>query len=490
MTPFIEVSHLPSSASFYASITQAVGIRYLSAGPDHSLNFGVSQAGSLPQQIFFELRPSPSPSIAEVTFSAYSAEAVVQFHKSALQAGEGSATSIRQTSNQFIAETQDMDGNLLRVEYTRAPPRRSSAPTVITTASSTKEAKRVLDWQYEVATSNSDASSVVSQAQQPRALTVVSRAPTAVSQPHTVDEQHSRIIHRQTITTTTQPADSNEAGFSSKAIFGTLLAAAAGAAVGYAMTRSDTKDESDMPVRRASFEIERTFSAIPRSERGMDGPDYMAHYSKAPSPVHHELAQIDEEPRPYIARSQTLPADPATSRYSASYVPSKAETKASSKHIRLALMPPSSHVSSESKDSDGGGTVAHSSKRSDDGRSEAKKSHKSKSHASYSTAKTSHSDAHSEASTLKPSSKASTVKPTDKKSTISARDVRLPVSSVGSAKNVPLPQSEVSARNVRLPASSVGSARNVPLPASRACSVAPSDSISNIGSRRSGRSRA
>ena len=477
MTPFIEVSHLPSSASFYAAVTQPVGIKYLSAGPDNSLNFGLPQAGSLPEQIFFNLRPRPCPAVAQVTFSAPSEEAIIKFHKSALLAGDSNTASIRQTPDQFIAETQDMDGNLLRVEYTRAPLRSTSSPTVITMASSTKEAKRVLDWQYEVAASNSDARSVVSQAQQPRAPTIVSRAPTALTRAHTMNEQANRIVQRQTITTTSQPAESNQGGFSSKVILGTILAAAAGAAVGYAMTRSESQDDSDTPVRRASFEIERTYSTVPRSEHGLDEPDYMAHYSKAPSNVHRELTQIDEEPRPYIARSHTMPAGSVHSRHSASIAPSKDEIKAASKHTTLALMPPPSHVSSRSK-------------ASDDGKSEDKKSHKSNSHASYSTAKTSRSKAHSDASTLKPSSRASkaskakshrststvTATPQDNKSYVSAREVRLPASSVGSAKHVPLPESEVSARQV-------------PLPASRACSVAPSDSISNIGSRRSGRSR-
>jgi hypothetical protein len=485
MTPFIEVSHLPSSASFYAAITQPLGIKYLSAGSDNSLNFGLPQSSSLSAQTCFNIRGSRSPTCSQITFSAQSPEDVVNFHKAALRASDSEATTIRQTSEHFIAETHDLDGNMVEVVYMRAPLRRSSAPTVITTTSS-QEAKRNLD-------SQDDAYSAVSK----------SYTPTVISQDK--PSEPSRFISRQTITTTTQPAESSEGGISGKTIIGTLLGAAAGAAVAYAMVRGGEPDPPAVPTRRSSLEIERTISAAPRTERGMDGPGYTTYNSKGDSTAGQEPEQIDEEPRPSIVRSRTLPAESVYSRKESkakSVAASKVDSEARSQ-IKLALMPALSHVSSKLK-ADDEKSKLHSEARSHKSAAKSRVS-------SYTSAKTTPSKAASSVSTstVRPSkvgSKAAshddaattvTVKPVEKSgsrkgSTVSARHIRLPPSSVGSAKDVPLPESVVSgstARYVPLPASEV-SARNVPLPASRACSIAPSDSISNVGRSRSGGSRA
>src|SRR5438034_1266534 len=84
--PIIQVSHLPSAASFYASLTQPLGLRYLSATPvtPATLHFGriVAHDNTETKEIVFSLAQAlvPNPPITEICFAAPSPKSVVDFY--------------------------------------------------------------------------------------------------------------------------------------------------------------------------------------------------------------------------------------------------------------------------------------------------------------------------------------------------------------------------------------------------------------------------
>lgn len=258
MIPTIEVSHLPSSSSFYAAVTQPLGIHFLCASPSspHSLHFGIP---AQPSEILFTLTESHSPRPSTITLTASNSTQVANFHALALESNTHHSTNlIQHSSDAAVAKTTDLDGNMLEVRYARSPPRRGSvhaAPTTITTASTAKEARRVLDWQRDVARSISSQSPTPSRDQSPQRAMVLApaqeptpsqMAPSQVAPPAELD---SRPALLRSATAPMMSAMYNEVssalperigeGLSAQAIIGTILGAAAGAAVAYAMVRSE-----------------------------------------------------------------------------------------------------------------------------------------------------------------------------------------------------------------------------------------------------------
>ena len=153
-------------------------------------------------------------------------------------------------------------------------------PRTLETASTEKEARRVLQWQQDVARSvsvddSSDSSSppVYQERIPPPASIRRSDTYPAITPPshHSLSHSHngsgSRVLRRETVTTESYRrhhgyGDSGEGergnggGMSKGAIIGTLLGAAAGAAVAYAMVRSESPERAS-PPRRESFAAHR-----------------------------------------------------------------------------------------------------------------------------------------------------------------------------------------------------------------------------------------
>ena len=222
------------------------------------------------------------------------------------QAGRGT-NLISQTDNGAVAKTTDLDGNLLEVRYERRARRGSNggssirsshAPrlqrqnsseshresTTITTASTAKEAKRVLEWQRTVARSVPESSevsegglgAVAIRKSQPAAETVVSSstlierrappsaapsAPSLLSQ-HFQQQQAQAIEHAipslmrsvtepvgairdlcKEISSHMPPSTTDSNGLSNNGLIGTILGAAAGAAIAYAMVKSEEPEK-------------------------------------------------------------------------------------------------------------------------------------------------------------------------------------------------------------------------------------------------------
>lgn len=351
-SPTIEVSHLPSAASFYAEVAQPLGISYLSAS-ESRVNFGWVSPGpesNAPQpQVVLSLRQSPTIQVqrSSITLLANSRGAVESFYKKGLLANSWQTDhTIQHSPAETRARIRDLDGNMLEAVYApRAPgalPRRRTLD--IETASTPKEARRVLQWQQEVARSVAELEpertppppSLRGAGLAPGEEVVTmrerdgSRAPIQyrrsdtypLAAPHASERGTPRLVSRETIRTERyhRPSESDGGGrgLTGMKLVGTLLGAAAGAAIAYAAVRSDSPPRYG-PPRRASHgdrpiqsypQVYRDPRDVPhagargvervptRSYIGMDPrqTQYVAQYTIAgppPSRV-HDWARIEE----------------------------------------------------------------------------------------------------------------------------------------------------------------------------------------------------
>ncbi|KAG0647279.1 hypothetical protein D0Z07_7055 [Hyphodiscus hymeniophilus] len=481
--PVLEVSHLPSASSFYASVLQPLGLHYLSSsasstptrlyfGHPHSPTtnqpvtlFALTQATpSLPPQQNLIRLPAPSPSTVE------------SFYKKALLANSAQKDHEfqRSSDDEARAKIQDLDGNMIEAVYSSRAGRR--VPT-IETASTEKEARRVLAWQEEVARSTV-ASDVRSSAAASDAYGDLRAPPPyrrAETFPRVVADRPPRLVRRETVTTEHYRNEGERAategrgggsGFTGMQLVGTLLGAAAGGLAAYAMTRSESSPRTAPLLRRASYgehsseyphprpvETVRVERTPARSYVSTKDPPRYVEYRIAPPPapsaaLAQDLARIEE--RSHVSRR---------SRDSERSSRVRSRSELGSRYDRpLTILPPRPR-------SPGASHVSHRSSH---------KSHHSKLDAeSYVSARSQRTE--------------STVKPvqyvTATPSKVTTTTIRVVPkdeerrSEVSYARHVLLPRSEVSARHVPLPPSVVSGRGYAP-------SVAPSDSISSVGSKR------
>jgi hypothetical protein len=308
--PLLFVTHLPSASSFYAAIIQPLGLQILPPSPTspHTLpiaphtitnpvlNYGYLAQGpaGLKTVVVFSItgiggqRQGFRP--AKITLSASSEEAVRQFWKKSGLVNKGVRTPAKleflqeQGGEGIVARTRDFDGNMLEAIYRPRDKGVSyggggySRP-VIETAATEREARRVLEWQEQVARSigesggSGGAASVYSSSDIEGGYrpAVVRRAD---SYPVQGSEKPLRLVRRETVTTEhyRRPDERGEGrrGMSGKAVIGTLLGAAAGAAFAYAMVRSESPERRPLaPPRRASYgnESERIYTHVTQSPR-------------------------------------------------------------------------------------------------------------------------------------------------------------------------------------------------------------------------------
>lgn len=525
----IEVSHLPSAASFYAAVTQPFGIRFLSSSSNGGeLYFGFPAFPPSPQEVILTLVAVPDPIPTTITFTAQSRETVKEFHDRALRAVDFDTTqSIEHISSGSSAQIYDLDGNLVEANYSA---RRASEPA----APPPKTGSRIEAWREDVSKSSMSTTTEIV----PRSLARSASDPLAYRDKET---GKGGLIP----------------GISNQGLIGTLLGAAAGAAIAYAMVRSEEPEEKEevvhvLPMRAAPhprmyeesvpgsqmYKEERTRYYAPlervvevaRSAKSMTGesrsPAKSVHYSvsmednerksimyrdgkseqksraatevsvrssksksrsrvdepleieSAPSKVSSHSSRSDDQSTVVRAQGTPLPESVAPSKVS---VRSKAKTVVSAKDVALPESVAPSRVS----------TAVRPERNANDSRPPS----------SYVSAKTSHSRSRSK-STIRGGDAASSVSRRekgsshvsrrDKESRVSARDVPLPETEVAtrvsrrsrrdshggshvSARHIPLPESHISAQDIELPESVIDDDM---------VSVAPSDSVSCIGMKR------
>jgi hypothetical protein len=511
--PVVEVSHLPGAASFYAAVSQPLGIHFLPHTSGSSLNFGLPASPTQPCEVLFTLCESKTPQRSLLKIRASSQAAVNEFHWRALQANSHEVPSnylLKHTIEDSVAQITDLDGNMLEARFNR----RNSAP-LLTNTSTTKEARRVLEWQHEVAKSLSDGASIVSSSSHVRKASpqILSSTPRDKDR-----DPEPRLQRRQTIATSHhQPRDQQSeagnsllSGMSNQALIGTLLGAAAGAAVAYAMVKSEEPKPSE-PARPKLVsshtspslvspkvqEVEQTIEAVPAvsasqagsQAKNVEEPRHVVKYSILNGKS--GLSEIEEEKSVIHRTREPEPSQVRVSegkRGGTEVSKSSRHTSKSSKHKEQPMETSSAAGGSGTSPSDKSDREGHSKSKSKSGDKSEYKS-EAKSHSSYVTAQNevkshrshrSHASQRSEASTVKPKGKArskvtTTLTVSNKEAVDRASQKASQRNSVISARDIPLPDSTYT----------VISARHYPLPESiTAVSVAPSDSISSVGMKR------
>lgn len=521
MLPFIEVKHLASSSSFYSTVLQPLGLKYIFAADpifspsgSPSITYGTATEPSTPVLELRQIHSTAERALkrSRVVFSAHSPSTVRSVQARVTEAnGRAFLDYDRNPLGQSpeipddwrlplkVTET-DLDGNTMEVVYIPPSqyPEGYSGSTVRRTSSSEGDISRIMTWNYDVATS--EAPRAPAGPLTPSSSSIVSR-----------HDEGSPII-RRTITRTsttffepTEPAQpkfsarENSSGLTAGAVVGTLLGVAAasaaiGAGVAYgAMKHERLRSETEAP----SFQRRSTYPEPlgPRSQYSEYGPpaeDYnMSLAERRPPPT-----MLTRYPHSQSPRNADSVYDDGRSRHSSRYKPSGASTvrtrsEAPSQRPPLLLTDAehASHVSSSSK---------HTARTSEIENVVLARSHVSQASGSRSKYTAAPADrdsyvssrSHRTASTVRGPSMQPTAQ-TELTSVVSrpktASRVSRRADSYASAREAPVRASSyVSARHVGLPMSGIGSSKAGYEQEDDLCSIAPSDSISCIGSSRKG----
>ncbi|KAI1773719.1 hypothetical protein F4818DRAFT_99577 [Hypoxylon cercidicola] len=505
--PFFQVSDLPPSASFYAAITQPLGLRYISATPS-SIVFG--DATSPTSEPVFEVKKSVGtdsqpPQPCRLILSAKSPSAVSAFHAAALRANpdlqDCDANSnyfqppdSSDSSSESRARIGDFDGNIMEVVHGSRPGYAASQAGSAVQRDS-REVSRVLDWNLDVGSRSVASRSVAGTA------TPGSVAPTSVAGSHAANGAPYSFLQRSVSTSTveTSPRE-NSKGLSTSAVVGTVLGMAVGAAVGGALTYNMLKND---PYREAN-----AFQAY-------EQPPSFSQRSTCPD--NNQPRYVEYPPGKYPpssftgARSRVVEElDDRASRHSSHYTTgskSRGRSEVSSARRPLMITDHEHRSNAGSKHSESPRLLTDAENRSTAG-SKYTADHRSHAGSKHSAAPSRHSPESDLRSYV--SSKQAPSRPRDAEveTYVSARTERsdrtvrpspVRVETAPPSRAQSQAGSRYSSNTVRpAPASRAHShfsaARHVPQPESSVgssadwedvCSVAPSDSISNIGSKRS-----
>jgi catechol 2,3-dioxygenase-like lactoylglutathione lyase family enzyme len=248
----LTVSHLPTSCSFFLAALQPLGYRFLGQW-GNQIGLGVNEAD------FFLTQETPGikAGAAHVAFSASSRTVVREFYANALQAGgrpHGSPASRTDGDECFNAAVLDLDGNSVEVVF-------HEGGAAANDAASAAGKSRLLTWRDGVSANLSDkrstvdsiasaATSLAKKAMVPANSTAArsvkppseapSAVPTSASKTTSKPRAEAPTIQRSFTMPALTPQSSNDnISISRKTLVGTILGAAAGAAVAYAMCKSE-----------------------------------------------------------------------------------------------------------------------------------------------------------------------------------------------------------------------------------------------------------
>ncbi|KAL9603694.1 MAG: hypothetical protein Q9219_001013 [cf. Caloplaca sp. 3 TL-2023] len=220
----LTVSHLPTSCSFFLAALTPLGFRYLGQF-DGQIGFGIDT----PEFFISQETASTKAGAAHIAFDAPSRSSVDAFFVAALKAGgriHGEPAERDAASGYYSAAVLDFDENSIEVMHRREKSRSGHSEPG-------SEASRVLSWQKKVAKST-------------------------VSQDAQSSRPESRVAVTNVLTPTIMVANQAPQAKSgddknSKALIGTLLGAAAGAAVAYAMSQGE--ESSTKAASSIAFQV-------------------------------------------------------------------------------------------------------------------------------------------------------------------------------------------------------------------------------------------
>ncbi|KAI5854100.1 hypothetical protein GGS23DRAFT_476660 [Durotheca rogersii] len=481
--PFVQVTDLPTAASFYAAVTQPLGLRYLSAAGS-SIVFGDIDSSNP----VFEVKKSSgldlqAPQPCRLVLKAKSSSAVSSFHAAAVRANPDATTNYLHvhdkpgTSGESLARIEDCDGNVMEVVHHGYPDANGSA--LRRNLPTGQELSRAVDWDVESASSA------------PSRTVAGSTASSRV-----VDSDPFSFLRGSAATpSSTESSRGDESkGFSASAVVGTVLGVAVGAAVGGALTYTMMKGDRE----RVAYQEYETPPAFSRRATFPDPqPDSRPRYvderaSGRPPPYPPSSSGYSQA----SGRHRTVEElDDRSSRYSSHYTTgsrSRGHSEASSTRRPLMIANAERGSVASSKYSEAPRSLADSEQRSHAGSRHSSRRSPDSEYRSYSSSKKAPSrprEADAETYVSARSEKStSTIRP-GKADAIPRSRAPSKASSQYSSATIKAPtvhrtQSHVSAKNVPQPESTVGSES---VWDDDDGSVAPSDSISNVGVRPSKR---
>ncbi|CAN8104998.1 unnamed protein product [Discula destructiva] len=550
MLPFIEVRHLPESSSFYSTITQPLGLRYISTADSNLAPFGspsiVYGFATSPPTPVFELRQVKSTSerplkLSRTVFSAASPGVVRRFQQRAKEAdwralfddgrsllspslGLESPNITDDWGSSVKATETDLDGNTMDVVYNPTPtcPEGYAGSTIRKTSSSEGEISRIMTWNYDVAASDvsrRDAMAPFS----PATPSTVSRRSDAFP------EDDVRPVLRRTVTTTSTtflPAEAtssprqNSSGLTAGAVVGTLLGVAAasaaiGAGVAYgAMKHERLRSEAEPPPfqRRSTFPVpmgartQYSEYGAPRDfQSGADRrppPTLVTRYSSSQSPRDGDRVYDDTRSRhssrikPSGASTIRTPSEASsnqkplllTGAEHGSYISASSKHSARTSEMDDVVVAPRSQAPATSQVP----SIAGGSRYKDDAAAPA--SRRSSRYDGGAADRDSYVSSRSQRTastvrgpgTMQAKAQTELASLASRPKTTAAAASRVSRRADSYASAREAPASRVSARRVALPMSGVGSSKAGYEREDDLCSIAPSDSISCIGINRKG----
>ncbi|KAJ5726417.1 uncharacterized protein N7483_007774 [Penicillium malachiteum] len=530
----LTVSHLPTSTSFFLSCLQPLGYQFIGRHDDY-IGFGQKQ-GEPADFWVTERKPGGSASAVHVAFPAPTRDAVHTFFISALKAGGTMQSEPKCRDSQlglFSAAVVDFDGNSIEAVYRSGGTvvaSEAGGPTIAllengSVVSKSSRASTVISKATSVTRVSSVRTESIAPPRSEAKSRAISRAPT------TVERAAPSMVSRAPPAPVAAPAPAptytvvqniqapDDGSKIAKTIVGTLIGAAAGAAIAYAMVKGDSQSSSDGATNNPPPQY-TTPQYVPEHHQLMGPPSQVSRQSEGQhqeyqgyqqyraleAPPPRSVYTSASGPRSVMSRSVSSKNPRASTIYEGTEYVDEHGRRASDGMSILEDVPlraieyppsmngwrdhcnPSTFISSYAADKPRSGSVISSStiKASQAGNNTRRYSHDDRD--TYST----HSQSNSNAIYRPAPSQASHV---SSKSTKEKDDSRSIASSTRSARNIPLPAGTSASYYSAAPSAhgkSYLSAREVPLPESVIdldvrSNVTPDDSISQIGSR-SGRS--
>ncbi|KAJ9666531.1 hypothetical protein H2201_003454 [Coniosporium apollinis] len=307
----LTVSHLPTSCSFFLSALQPLGYRFIGQ-QGNQIGLGIDDAD------FFLCQETPhiKAGAAHIAFSAPGRIAVRDFYTAALNAGgrPHGAPGVRDQENgHFNAAVLDFDGNSIEVVY-----REDSTPEE---AGSVVGHSRVLTWRKSVTESLGDARSVVSSStvRTARKDSVIAgpAAPRSIA-PSAIARSEANTLTRSVSAPVVQQSSISVGGDDAcKKIIGTLLGAAAGAAVAYAMCKGEEDSaRAEAVAYAASQASSRKLVEAPLQE-AQPQPTYE---SPDPKRLHRNFSDTESFYSTPDRYQRAIAAAPARSYHSPTYI--------------------------------------------------------------------------------------------------------------------------------------------------------------------------
>ncbi|KAL4940110.1 hypothetical protein BDV06DRAFT_25883 [Aspergillus oleicola] len=302
----LTVSHLPTSTSFFLSCLQPLGYKFIGRHDDY---IGFGQNSNEPADFWItEQKPGFPAGAAHIAFPAPTKDAVNSFFICALKAGgklHGEPKIRDAHSGYFSAAVMDMDGNSIEAVYRPESDTKSSSGSTVAKSVASKPALAMIENGSVV----SKASTIKSNAKShtSKAITTVDRGAPSERNGSVVSSREIQQAPPQPYVVHTHTTQNTDDGKTAKTIVGTLIGAAAGAAIAYAMSKSDSEPNqtaiTNPPPAQFTPQEFRQLPSQESSPASSQFQDYQGYRAIEAPPPRSIYSHADS--RPPLARSVT-----------------------------------------------------------------------------------------------------------------------------------------------------------------------------------------